>query len=174
MEHPALILITGLPGSGKTTIARAYSARYQTVHLNSDLLRRELRLMGQYRPEDKEKVYHTLLERTRQTLLEGRDVVVDSTFFKEAIREPFQRVAAECGARWYWVEVRAPERVIRERLQTPRPDSEADFGVYEKIRDAYEPLREPHLVLWSDEKSLAKMAASVHEYVTAGRGPEND
>ena len=164
-----LILITGLPGSGKTTIARAYAARYEVVHLNSDLLRREVGFMGHYSPEDKERVYNTLLERTRKTLLEGRDVVVDSTFFKESIREPFQRVAAECGARLYWVEVRAPERVIRERLQMPRPDSEADFGVYEKIRDAYEPLHKPHLVLWSDEVSVPEMAVSIHEYVTADR-----
>jgi predicted kinase len=167
-----LVLITGLPGSGKTTVARAYAAGYGAVHLNSDLLRRELGLMGHYSPEDKEKVYRMLLERTRQLLAEGREVVVDSTFFKESIREPFRQVAAECGARLYWVEVRAPERVIRERLQTPRPDSEADFGVYEKIRDAYEPLGEQHLVLWSEEESLAKMAASVHEYVTEGRMPE--
>ncbi|MBV6441839.1 MAG: ATP-binding protein [Haliscomenobacteraceae bacterium CHB4] len=167
-----LILISGLPGSGKTTLAKAYSARYDAVHLNSDLLRRELGLMGQYRPEDKEKVYHALLERTRQLLAEGKEVVVDSTFFKESIREPFRRVAAECSARLFWVEVRARERIIRERLQTPRSDSEADFSVYEKIRDAYEPLREPHLVLWSDETSLAKMAAAVREYVTDGGAPE--
>ena len=167
-----LILISGLPGSGKSTLAKAYTARYGAVHLNSDLLRRELGLMGQYRAEDKEKVYSTLLERTRKALLEGREVVVDSTFYKESIRDPFRSVAAGCGVRLYWVEVRAPERVIRERLQTPRPDSEADFSVYEKIRDAYEPLHEPHLVLWSDETSLAKMAASVHEYVTEGEMPE--
>ena len=167
-----LILISGLPGSGKTTLAKAYAARYGAVHLNSDLLRRELGLMGHYSPEDKEKVYNTLLERTRQLLAEGREVVVDSTFFKESIREPFRHVASGSGARLYWVEVRAPERVIRERLQTPRPDSEADFGVYEKIRDLYEPLGEPHLVLWSEEKSLAKMAASVHENVTEGDMPE--
>lgn len=129
--------------------------------------------MGQYRPEDKQKVYQTLLERTRSLLKEGKEVVVDSTFFKSSIREPFERVADACNARLYWVEVRAPERVIRERLQTPRPDSEADFAVYEKIKDAYEPLREPHLVLWSDEESLAKMAASVHEYVTEDGIPEN-
>lgn len=166
VENTMLILISGLPGSGKTALAKAYAARYGALHLNSDLLRRELGLMGQYRPEDKEKVYQTLLERTQMELMEGNSVVVDSTFFKESIREPFRRVAEWCGTPLHWVEVRAPERIIRERMQIPRSDSEADFSVYEKIRDAYEPLREQHLVLWSDEASVANMAAALHEYVT--------
>jgi predicted kinase len=168
-----LLLVTGLPGSGKTTIAKAYAGRYGAVHLNSDLLRRELELMGHYSPEDKEKVYQTLMERTREMLIQGKEVIVDSTFYKESIREPFQRVAAECGARLFWVEVRAPERIIRERLQTPRPDSEAGFDVYEKIRDAYEPLQERYLVLWSNEMSVPEMAVSIHEYVTADRITES-
>lgn len=161
-----LILVTGLPGSGKTTLAKAYAARHGALHLNSDLLRRELGLMGHYLPEDKKKVYDALLERTRDALLAGKAVVVDSTFFKESIREPFRTLAAECKVKLYWIEIRASERSIRERVQTPRPDSEADFSVYEKIRDAYEPLREPHLALWSDEMSLTEMAASVREFVT--------
>lgn len=160
-----LTLITGLPGSGKTTLAKAWATRSGALHLNSDVLRREMDLMGHYRQEDKKKVYAALQERTRAALLEGRDVVVDSTFYREALREPFRRLAAECNAAMYWVEIRAQERSIRERLQKPRPDSEADFGIYEKIRDEYEPIREPHLVLWSDQASLDDMMAAIQAYL---------
>ena len=160
-----LTLITGLPGSGKTTLAKAWAMRSGALHLNSDVLRREMDLMGHYRQEDKKKVYAALQERTRAALLEGRDVVVDSTFYRESLREPFRRLAAECNAAMNWVEIRAQERSIRERLQKPRPDSEADFGVYEKIRDEYEPIREPHLVLWSDQASLDDMMAAIQAYL---------
>ena len=161
-----LLLLTGLPGSGKTTLANAYAVRYGVAHLNSDLLRRELGLMGHYGPEDKEKVYRTLLERTRQLLLEGKDVVVDSTFYKTSIREPFQKVAASCNAQLFWVELRAQEDTIRQRLKTPRPDSEADFEVYQKIRDAYEPFQEPHLALQTDEMTLDELVAAMYACVS--------
>ena len=51
-----LILISGLPASGKSTVARAYVAQYGGVHINSDLTRAALGLRGRYTPGDKEQI----------------------------------------------------------------------------------------------------------------------
>jgi predicted kinase len=161
-----LILISGLPGSGKTTLARAFSAKTGAHHLNSDLLRRELGLMGHYDPNDKEKVYASLLDQTKTALTNGQHVVVDSTFYKESIRQPFRQLAADCPVPVRWVEVCAQESTIKERLKNPRPDSDADYAVYEKIKNAEEPLPEPHLTLWSDAMPLQTMVDTILEYTT--------
>lgn len=164
---PVLILIAGLPGSGKSTIARVLSAQRGALHLNSDLLRRELGLMGHYHPDHKAKVYAHLVEKTKAALSAGQDVIADSTFSKESVRKPFRDIAAVSRAPLVWVEVRAAESTIRERLKTPRPDSEADFEVYEKIRDEADPFAEPHLVVWSDEADMNTIIAAINEYIAS-------
>lgn len=160
-----LILIAGLPGTGKTTIARAFANLTGATHLNSDTIRRELGLMGQYRPEDKEKVYNTLLLQTREALLRKETVVVDSTFYKEMIREPFRVLAADCGVPLRWVEIQASEQALRQRLSQPRPDSEADFQVYQNIRNQFEPLSEDRLTLQSEIETPESAAIRIQQYL---------
>jgi len=162
-----LLLIAGLPGSGKTTIASAFAALTGARHFNSDALRRELGLMGHYRPEDKEKVYASLVQHARESLKRGETVVVDSSFFKESVREPFRALAAECGVALRWVEVRASEDTLRERLSHPRPDSEADFKVYEQIRDQFEPLPEDRLIIQTDTETPASAAEKIQQFLNA-------
>ncbi len=162
-----LLLLAGLPGTGKTTVACAFAALSGATHFNSDTLRRELGLMGRYAPGDKEKVYAALLQRARKALLRGETVVVDSTFFKEIIRAPFRALAAECGVPLRWVEVQAEEQTLRDRLSHPRPDSEADFGVYENIRDQFEPLPTDRLIIITDMETPESAAAKIQQYLHA-------
>ena len=78
---------------------------------------------------------------------------------------PFEAVARALGVPVFRAEVRAGEETIRRRLATPRPDSEADFAVYEKIREQYEPWAEPHIVLWTDtDEPVERLADTLHEY----------
>ena len=161
---PRLILIAGLPGTGKSTVARALVEHYGGLHINSDLLRNALNMRGHYRPDDKEKVYQEMLERSRLGLLNGQSVVVDSTFIRENVRTPFEAVAQSCGVPFFWVEMLANEDSIRQRLEKPRADSEADFSVFLALRAQNEPLQTPHLALWSDKMSLEDLVKSIYDY----------
>ena len=161
-----LILFAGLPGTGKTTLARAYSEAIGAVHLNSDVLRRDLGLMGDYRPEAKAHVYTNLLARAREALLQGKTVVVDSTFYKAAIRQPFLELANACKIPVYWIETTASETVLRQRLSRPRLDSEADFAVYETIRAQFEPLPKDKLTIHTDEEDLVAAVAKISKYIS--------
>ena len=163
-----LILIAGLPGSGKTTIADAYARKYSAVHFNSDRIRRELNLRGAYRPEDKQRVYDNLLERTGKALKAGETVIVDSTFFRKSIRQPYIDLATRLGVRLVWVLATAPETVLRARMSRPRTDSEADEEVFEQIQAQFEPLESPFLSVDTTTGAPGALVDDIHRYIEHG------
>ncbi len=158
-----LLLITGLPGTGKTTFARLLAAELGALHLNTDMLREEMGVRGQYDPATKERVYRELKRRAAEALANDQQVVIDGTFYREKLREPFRRLARREGVSYHWIELKADEAVIRDRVNRKRADSDADFSVYQKIRNLYEPLTETHTRLRSDRGNLEKMVACICE-----------
>ncbi len=163
-NSPYLLLIAGLPGTGKSTAARIFVERYGGLHISSDSTRKAMNLRGHFDPEDKKKVYQAMLEKARTALLASQNAIVDSTFIRASVRNAFESVARACGVPFFWVEMRADENSIRERLETPRTDSEADFSVFLALRVQSEPFSAPHLELWSDKLSLEEMVQAIYHY----------
>lgn len=160
-----LILVAGLPGSGKTTVARAFAQSTGAVHLNSDVLRKSLGMMGHYTAADKARVYDALLAHAEAALLRGEMVVVDSTFYKETIRKPYEQLAKKYQIPLFWVEVRAGEASLRTRLEQPRPDSEANYAVYLAIREQFEPLPDHRLIIDTDNLTPEEAVAKIQLFI---------
>lgn len=163
-----LILIAGLPGSGKTSLAKAISNILNAKHFHSDQIRRELGLCGHYQPEDKAAVYNELLSRTRQAVLEGQMVVVDSTFYLASLRKPFEMVAAQLGVKTLWILATAPDEVLRQRVAKPRAESEADLLVFDKIKAVFEPLEHPYLTIDTSMGNAEDLAIAIVEHIQNG------
>ena len=79
MNRPSLILLVGIPGSGKTTYAEKYIKEYtNTIHLSSDLIRKEL--WGDEATQgDNSKVFSLMQSRAIDALNNGQSVVYDAT-----------------------------------------------------------------------------------------------
>lgn len=169
-----LVMVTGLPGTGKTTFAKHLADNIDGVHLNSDMVRSQMGKRGKYDIASKAAVYHELQSRAEENLQQGKHLIVDATLYKNILREPFIKLAKQNETPVFWIELKANEKVIKERVGKKRKYSEADFEVYLKIKAVYEPLEMSHLILWSDMMSVEEMIEKAKEYLNLSEMETSD
>lgn len=167
MNQMKIIIVVGLPGTGKTTFASTLANTLGTKHLNSDIVRDSFGKRGHYDVSSKAAVYNEMLTRTEEYLKNRQSIIVDATFYKEVLRVPYVRLGEKYEVPVEWIELRANEDEIRTRVSKKRKYSEADFEVYLKIKEHYEPLNYNHLVLWSDQLSTEEMIYKANNYLKA-------
>lgn len=160
-----LIMVMGLPGSGKTYFAKALAVRIGALHFNSDRIRKELSTEPGYSPEERILIYKTMYSRVCESLSQGKNVIVDATFSKKSYRSPYLNWAKEHELPVSIMILEASEQTTMDRVSKKRPDSDADFAVYQVIKAQYEPLAEDHLHLRSDEDSLEEMIRKAVDYM---------
>ena len=165
-SRSVLVVVFGLPGTGKTTLARNLSDSLKARHLNTDMLRTTLGKRDRYTEAEKAEIYQILLEQAEAYLKEGRDLVVDGTFSRTSYRNAMRQLAIRTGATLKWIQVKASEEVVQERVGVKRPFSQADFEVYQKIRDAFEPLEENALEIWTDRQAQEESLEQMLQYLS--------
>jgi len=151
-----IIVVFGLPASGKSYFATHLARIVNADYINSDRVRRIMFPDRTYSTEETLSVYDEMLAQMRQKIKQHRNVVVDATFHRDEIRRKFFEAAEEVD-RIIYIEVRAEELLVKERLKRSREDSEADFHVYRKIKNKWQPLYEDHLILHSTDDNLNAM-----------------
>ena len=159
-----VVIVFGLPGSGKSYFASRLAKMIRADYINSDRLRKEMFKESTYSTQEKAAVYHEMLAKMMEAVNQNRNVVLDATFHKNDTRKLFMKEMEGKGG-IYFIEVQANENIIRERLKKERPYSEADFKVYKLIRQHCEPLNDPHLLLESTDENIDSMLQKAADYL---------
>ncbi|TDN83809.1 hypothetical protein DET49_1208 [Salegentibacter sp. 24] len=157
-----VILVIGLPGSGKSYFGSRLAKKLNAEYLNSDRLRKEMFSKRTYSDSERQKVYSALLNKVQELQSKGKGVVVDATFYSNKIKQAFFQSTKE---RLAIIEIWADENVIKERLKKARPFSEADFNIYQIIKQQWEPLEQPHLKLKSTNMNIDDMLQKALNYL---------
>jgi predicted kinase len=149
-RRPCLVLAGGLPGTGKSSLARELGEHAHFHVLRTDLVRKELagRAGRPSQPVTKEDLYTArrteetyaeCLRRAERLLFEGERVLVDATFREDRRRRAFLEAAARWGVPSVVFLCEAPPEVVRARLEGRRGDaSDADWPVYQHLAGRWE------------------------------------
>ena len=120
MNRPSLILLVGIPGSGKTTYAEKYiKENPNTVHFSSDKIRAEL-WGNEATQGDNNEVFFLMQSRAIEALNNGQSVVYDATNITRKDRSyiitlcpKFAKI--ECHIIWAPIETCIERDAARER-----------------------------------------------------------
>ncbi|MFM6924041.1 MAG: AAA family ATPase [Ferruginibacter sp.] len=160
-----VIIVFGLPGSGKSYFAARLANRLKARYVNSDQLRLQLLKERTYSDAEKLLVYDAMMDAMTDAIVKKETIVLDATFYKEAIRKRFEWKAATLQETIRYIEITAPEEIIAVRLAKPRNFSEADLAVYQKLKLAFEPMDQKHLVMVSSNEDIEPSIQQAIEYL---------
>ena len=180
LSRPALILLQGLSGSGKTYWGQRLGPALGALCLRSDVERK--RLLGlalesrpanaqeraaRYSPEMSERTYERLRELTQQHLKSGFAVLVDATFLSADALKGFEALGETLKVPTVLVRCEAPEAVLRERVRAREKagsdPSDADEAVLHTQLRAKVPLPGAPAVVLTPETTEETALATLEE-----------
>ncbi len=156
-----IIVLFGLPGCGKSTVASHLSKRLNAEVINSDLVRKRLAGIsplekvqdrfekGIYSPSMTEKVYSTMVETAIKKASSGKTVILDATFKSKKHRDALKKLAKGKGINIAFFFLQAPEEVIKERLERRKKEknpSDADWNIYLKMKASFDPPEDAFII----------------------------
>jgi hypothetical protein len=179
--RPGVVVIAGLSGTGKSTVATALQHRTGYVHLVTDVIRKELAGLpptarggaetGLYTPEHSIRTYDEMFRQAEAALAADRGVILDATFQLRAGRRTARALAERYGVPFALAECRCDETVVHERLaqrdRHGRDASDADWAVYLEQRRRCEPFDEPDRLVLDTTRPTGELVARIEAALRA-------
>ena len=154
---PSLVILCGLPGTGKSHFARELARRAPFVWLNSDRTRKLLVDRPSYSRREHRRVFSAMHVLTKGYLRDGYSVVFDATNLNENVRRPLYESANEVGVEPLIIRFTAPSDLVHRRLINraegvgEASQSDATWEVYSRMAVADQPVPRPHLLVTGPE-----------------------
>jgi predicted kinase len=160
-----LVVVCGVPGVGKTSVAGHLADRLGADMLRTDVVRKDLFDDPEYTDQERKRVYEELLSRAETHIGWGDSVVLDGTFHDRDHRLAARSTAGRTGVDCRFVKVECDPAVARRRIRAREEDeSDADVEVHAMFREQFDPLEVDHVTV-DNSGELAATRQQVDERV---------
>jgi aminoglycoside phosphotransferase family enzyme/predicted kinase len=142
-QKPLLVIMGGLVGTGKSTMAEALSRSLGFVVLSSDIIRKQLAGIsptehrfeqfggGIYSKDFTAKTYDEMFSQARELVAQGQSVILDASFRKRQDRLQARHVAKEINADFAVIECTLDETTVKQHLEQRLKGSTTSDGRWE-------------------------------------------
>jgi len=150
-----LFFVSGLTGTGKSTVARKISVDYHSYLINTDIVRKKMEGIdifdrrhdkfdtGLYSPEKMDTIYNKVIDIAEKHLLSGKNVVLDATFTKKKYRDKAFNIGEKNNAKVLNIHCICPDNIVKKRLEDrvkKRSISDGRWEIYKEQKKKYEPI----------------------------------
>ncbi len=163
-----LVVVGGLPGTGKTGIAREVARRSGAAYLRIDAIEQAIRDAAGLGEDVGAVGYEVAYALAEANLAIGRLVVADSVNPIAATRETWRQVAARTGSPLLEVEILCSDKAEhRRRVESRRADIPGlrQPSWEQVVAREYEPWPEATLVIDTTSSSISKAVSSICERI---------
>lgn len=152
--RPVVVLVAGVPGTGKSTLAETLGRTLKAPVFSMDWQLGALAVFGVLRPDNTGPLSELMLTAAvaRQLHL-GMGAIIDATGHTKAERDRWRSLTERLGGRFIGVEcVCSDEQLQRSRLEgrsrgIPCWPATVSWEHVNRMKELWEPWEEPHLVL---------------------------
>jgi len=143
-----IVIICGLPGVGKSTLAKNLAPMINATILSSDKIRKELFLNPTYSPFERKLVYDVMIILAKYLNEVKCNCILDATFNREESRVEIREKLQLADGQFQIIECFCPDEVVISRLKSRKDDySDATIEVYQKMKKIYEPVKVGHIIV---------------------------
>lgn len=161
-----IVIVCGLPGVGKTTIAKKLALLIDAVVLSTDKIRKEIIPNPTYQKEERRLIYDVMILIAKYLQKIDKNCVLDATFNREYSRNRVKNELKVAEGQFFIVECTCPEEIVLSRLRNRKDDySDADSEIYQKMKKIYEPVTTKHIHI-DTSKDLEHNIKLVFRHIT--------
>lgn len=153
-----LIIFGGLPGTGKTTLARELSRQLRAVYLRIDAIEQGIRASGCLQGDMNDAGYRAAYLLAAENLALGLSVVADSVNPLTITREAWLNVAQKTGSPTVEIEIICSVKCEHKHRVESRCADITDFALpswQDVLQHEYEPWSKKHLIIDTAHKNVA-------------------